>query len=99
MTLRTTVLSAEELDQFATGDLLRVAGRGPKNRRGDAFLALRRVIDRTEAEAKFGEAWNAYVFARGGMAPGAGMAVVPEPAAWEALGDAFRELTHEWDER
>lgn len=48
------------------------------------------------AFAKVGAAWNNYVFARSGMAPGAGMRVVPEPEAWEALSATFRAFSDAW---
>jgi hypothetical protein len=42
-------------------------------------------------------AWNAYVFARAGMAPGAGMKITPEPVAYEALTTAIHSLLDaEW---
>lgn len=44
-------------------------------------------------------AWNTYVYARAGMAPGVGMQVVPEDIAWEALSSAFHDLTALWDEQ
>jgi hypothetical protein len=102
MTLRTNYLPPDQLKQFANGDLLRVVGRGPIESFGRAHLLLEPVTttgDRTEAESKFGHAWNAYVFARASMAPGAGMAIVSEPDAWEALSEAMSALTTEWNER
>jgi hypothetical protein len=42
-------------------------------------------------------AWNNYAFARAGIAPGAGMAVLPEPKAWEVLSATFQAFTASWD--
>jgi hypothetical protein len=47
--------------------------------------------------ARLREAWNSYVFARRGIAPGAGMAVMPESECWETLSAAFNAFTATWD--
>lgn len=53
----------------------------------------------TETERALRAAWNNYVFARAGLAPGAGMQLVSESDAFDKLSDAYHALTAKWDER
>jgi hypothetical protein len=101
MTLNIKV-SSEELNEYGSGDLFRVVGRGPKNADGSATLILEPVTEtrgKSNAEAAMRQAWNNYVFARSGMAPGPGMSIMREQDAFDALSCAMSDLTLEWENR